>query len=366
MPKTSSRPHSTSDTKEARLMALENFPSGACVRHRLTGQMGLFRELNLGYDLPEVWVQFESETDIRVPTSCNPLDLELIESTKQQMEEISSDSESAASSETVVTVEATDTTVEVLEELTFEEVSERHRLELKVERAFYEAGKALQELRDLRLYRSTHKTFKEYCRERFGFTRFSAYNKIAAASVFENLLTIGQQILPANERQVRDLTNLEPDEQQQVWQKAINLAGGKVPSGRIVKGIVERLKAKPLFKATDFCQIGDVFTLIGLTDGERKYNTCWAIASDVRDFTVMVDVHDGTIAVKPENLKPIDAPDTRCQLPQILKRIRRLRDQGLLDCCAYTILESLGRQTYLTEVQEKVLSCLEEHYKVHS
>ena len=49
--------------------------------------------------------------------------------------------------------------------LTVEEESARDSLERKVERAFYEAGMALMELRDRRLYRSTHATFEEYCRD---------------------------------------------------------------------------------------------------------------------------------------------------------------------------------------------------------
>ena len=77
----------------------------------------------------------------------------------------------------------------VLEELTEDEQRERLHLERKVERAFYEAGKALKELRDRRLYRSTHKTFEEYCRDRFQFTRQSANYLIAAAGVVENLTT---------------------------------------------------------------------------------------------------------------------------------------------------------------------------------
>lgn len=40
-------------------------------------------------------------------------------------------------------VEVRTATIEVLEELTEQEVAERHRLELKVERAFVEAGTAL-------------------------------------------------------------------------------------------------------------------------------------------------------------------------------------------------------------------------------
>ncbi len=55
------------------------------------------------------------------------------------------------------------TAVEV-PELTEEEQRDRLHLERKVERAFFEAGKALIELRDRRLYRSTHKTFDEYHR----------------------------------------------------------------------------------------------------------------------------------------------------------------------------------------------------------
>jgi hypothetical protein len=34
--------------------------------------------LNLGFALPEVWVKFESDNEVRVPVSCNPLDLELV------------------------------------------------------------------------------------------------------------------------------------------------------------------------------------------------------------------------------------------------------------------------------------------------
>ncbi|WP_339382508.1 hypothetical protein [Nostoc flagelliforme] len=61
-------------------------------------------------------------------------------------------------------------------------------MERRVERAFFEAGKALTELRDRRLYRSTHKTFEDYCRERFGFSRRQPYHLIEAAVIFDNLV----------------------------------------------------------------------------------------------------------------------------------------------------------------------------------
>ncbi|MCC5660327.1 hypothetical protein LC608_25790 [Nostoc sp. XA010] len=117
-----------------------------------------------------------------------------------------------------------------------------------------EAGKALTQLRDRKLYRSTHKTFEEYCRvrpwrwrsHRFGFTRMAAALKIASVKVMENLSTNGLQksdgskskkmstnglqILPTNERQIRPLTKLEPQQQREVWIQAVEEAGGKTPS----------------------------------------------------------------------------------------------------------------------------------------
>lgn len=276
---------------------------------------------------------------------------------------------------------------EVVEELTEDEVKDRYRLELKVERAFVEAGKALSELRDRRLYRSTHRSFEQYCQDRFGFSRQSANFKIAASEVVrnlttfscqnnsdnadENLTTFSCQVLPTRETQVRPLAKLEPEEQLEVWEQAVERAGGKVPTERIVKaevlrhkGIVERLKEKHHIPATESYTINDVFKLTALLGPERKYNGCWAIAKSVNDFTVVVDVHDGTLTVKPDSLKPIDEPDVRRQLPELLKRIKRLRDCGLLDRVAYTILESLGRQTYLTEMEDKVLTFLEKQYKI--
>ncbi len=358
MPKTKSRHNSTSDTKEARLAAAESFTRGDRVRYSVTGKQGVFQEINLGFALPEVWVQFESDSEVLVPTSCNPLDLELLDRALQPDEETLAMSGLSEPEATSVT------TVEVLEELTKEEASDRHRLELKVERAFYEAGAALRELRDQRLYRSTHKTFEEYCRDRFGFNRMAAHFKIAAATVFENLYTNGIQTLPTSERQLRELTALEPDQQCSAWKEAVEHSEGKVPSGRIVKGIVERLKEKPLFPAIDFCQVGDVFTLTRLEGSERKYNGCPCVAVELKHFTIEVDIYDTTLAVKPENLKPIDRPDAHRQLPQILKRIKRLRNLDLLDRGAYHVLEGLGRQTYLTDLEADLLAFLEQRYGI--
>lgn len=265
------------------------------------------------------------------------------------------------------------TTVEVLEELTPDEERERHRLEIKIDRAISESWLALKQLRDRRLYRSTHKTFEEYCHDRFGYHRRHCYQLIDAAAVVENLCAIGAQksldingaqILPTSERQVRPLTKLQPVEQVIVWQQAVSEVGGKVPSGRTVKGIVERLKEKPLFTASNFCCVGDVFTLTLLEGTERKYNGYPCVAVELKHFTLDVDVYDMTLTVKPENLKKIDDPDVRRQLPAIQQRIKRVRNVGMLDRGTNYVLDGLGRQTYLTDFEEKLLSFLEKEYGI--
>jgi hypothetical protein len=115
-------------------------------------------------------------------------------------------------------------------QLTYEEERDRLHLERKVEKAFHEAGSALKEIRARRLYRSSHDTFEFYCRERFGFTRQAANYLIAGASIYENLTTNGCQILPTSERQVRSLNGFESTHQCQIWTKAVDVAGGVVPS----------------------------------------------------------------------------------------------------------------------------------------
>jgi len=261
--------------------------------------------------------------------------------------------------------EATRVIPEVVEELSPEELEARQQLELKVERAFFEAGKALRELRDRRLYRSTHRTFEDYCRQRFNFTKASAYYLIAAANVYDNLLACQPKvdILPTKEKQCRHLAKLEPEEQRQVWQEAVEQADGNVPSERIVKGIVDRLKEKPLPQIPLSYKRNDAFILQGLTATERRYNGCWAIAREILDFSLIVETHDGKLQVKPENLDPIDDRAVRHQIAALLKRIQQLRKREL-DRGAEVLLESFGKRTFLTEVEEGLLSWLESFYKV--
>ena len=255
-------------------------------------------------------------------------------------------------------------TTKLLEELSLEEESERHRLELKVERAFYEAGAALAELRDKRLYRSTHNTFEEYVLDRFGMKRAHSYRLIEAVAVVNNLTSCLQfgDILPVNEAQCRELAKLEPAQQPTAWLESLKRTGGKkAPPAVTVRGVVTEIKERDAVPPAIPYQVGDVFLIVAKSGEFRKYNGCWAIATAVNDFTLDVEVYDATLTVKPDNLELIDSPAESEQVRAIAARIKRLRECEL-DRGAYPILESLRRHTYLTPLEEELLAFLEKRY----
>lgn len=264
------------------------------------------------------------------------------------------------------------------EELTEDEQRLREHLERQVEKAFYLAGLALQSLRDKRLYRSSHKTFEEYCRDRFGHSRQKSNYLIAAAGVFDNLTTIGcqnlsedlttnsLQILPTNERQIRPLTKLEPNQQCEVWLSAVESAGGRMPSGRIVQDIVQRIMERT--KVPNPYRLGEVCQFVVKDNPDlRGKGGCWCIVSQVNEFSCTVMVWDGEYTVKVEHLKSFDYSDADCeQMHSLCLRIAKLRSSAKLEDVAYAHLKHLGelKRPYLTPLEEKLLGFLEQEYGI--
>ncbi|QLE53262.1 hypothetical protein FD724_35685 (plasmid) [Nostoc sp. C057] len=251
-------------------------------------------------------------------------------------------------------------------ELTEQEQSDRLLLERKVERAFFEAGKALTELRDRRLYRSTHKTFEDYCRDRFGHSRRQSYLLMDAAVVFDNLMKKCDpmdHILPTNERQVRPMTKLEPHQQQEVWVKAVEQSGGKVPPARIVKNVVQQIMERTQVPNT--YQLGEVCQILTKDNPElRGKSGCWAIVSAVNDFSCTVKMWDSEYAVGLQHLKSFNYLPEECQQMQLISdRISRVYSD-LLEETVKSLLQSLGKlnRPYLTAVEEKLLSVVELEY----
>lgn len=107
-------------------------------------------------------------------------------------------------------------------------------------KAFYEVGNALAEIRDSRLYRETHKTFEDYCRDRWDIARRTAYQMIESYDVVENVRH-GAHKLPVNERQARPLTKLEPEQQVEAWQQAVETAPDGKVTAKHVKKVVNQI-----------------------------------------------------------------------------------------------------------------------------
>ncbi len=125
------------------------------------------------------------------------------------------------------------------------DVAERSRLqelELIVEhglQTFYEVGKALDEIREQKLHRDTHKSFEAYCQQKWGIARRTAYRFIDAAKVMDNLCPIGHKI-PTKENQVRPLAGLSPELQLEIWQEALESSPNGMPTGAAVQRLVEQ------------------------------------------------------------------------------------------------------------------------------
>lgn len=97
-------------------------------------------------------------------------------------------------------------------------------------KSFYEVGTALVKIRDKRLYRSSHESFEDYCRDAWGFGAKRAGQIIIASEVVESL--------PAeistncrNEGVARALAKVEPSKRAEVVQKAMD--SGKVTASSI-------------------------------------------------------------------------------------------------------------------------------------
>ncbi|MBG1268470.1 hypothetical protein [Nostoc sp. WHI] len=277
-----------------------------------------------------------------------------------------------SSHENPASVTITVTAVEVTE-LSEEEQSLRLHLERRVERAFLEAGQALMELRDRRLYRSTHRTFEEYCRERFNYSRDAAYLKISATVVYENLQkflpTIGRQIpMPTNERQLRFLAKaeLEPSVQADVWQQAVEQAGNKIPSGRIVKDVVDRIRERT--KVPNPYHIGEICILLPKDDPDLRGKAgYWGVVTHVGEYSCTLQTWDGDYTVKIEHLKLLELLDEDCRfMQQLCVRLQQLHQVASRDSSVDWLLQGLGKQAkpYLSSLQAKLLAAVERDYKI--
>src|SRR5258705_13801344 len=126
-----------------------------------------------------------------------------------------------------------------MNELTISEANRLTDLECQMEQdqaAFVRYGNALLEIRESRLYRQSHPTFEDYCRERWQMTKSRANELIRSSKVAFNLVEIST--IQPNEAQAATLEQLEPGQQREVWQKAVATA----PEGRVTAAHVQKVR----------------------------------------------------------------------------------------------------------------------------
>jgi hypothetical protein len=179
--------------------------------------------------------------------------------------------------------------------------------------AFQEHVTFLFIIREEKLWRKSHDSFQGFCSEELGYDQSYVHKLCGAAEVFRNLLPApepaaaisanGQlasvQVLPTTESQVRPLKRLEPAEQPVVWSRAVERAGGKVPTAKIVEEEAERVRPSPKTAehpalnaevrfevATKTLKFGQEVTVAGL---QQLFKWDYKEAAEV--FDLLVDRH---------------------------------------------------------------------------
>lgn len=136
--------------------------------------------------------------------------------------------------------------------LSIEEDGELEALEAVIDRgrkSFLEVAGALVRIREGKLYRKTHTTFEAYCRERWDFSRDTAYDLMAAASVVGTLSGIPNK--PSNVGQALELLPLEdePGATHEVWGLVVaesQATGAPITAAKIKSAVRDYLGAAPL------------------------------------------------------------------------------------------------------------------------
>ena len=95
--------------------------------------------------------------------------------------------------------------------------------------SFIEVGEALSAIREGKLYRATHGTFEDYCREKWSISSSRARRLIDGAEVAQ---TVPMGTL-SSERQARELSRVEPARREEVVQRAVEATHGKLTAAAI-------------------------------------------------------------------------------------------------------------------------------------
>jgi len=126
-------------------------------------------------------------------------------------------------------------------------------------KSFVLVGLRLSQIKTHKLFRGSHRSFHQYCQERFGFGCSYAKRLMEASRCDENLksVPIGTVSTPANESQARVVSNLCAKDQIQVAKRTKEIVGDREPTAKdfedaksqVIPGKASKKTAKPKAKA---------------------------------------------------------------------------------------------------------------------
>ena len=137
--------------------------------------------------------------------------------------------------------------------LNIEERNELERCEVVIKqglKTFVEVGQALMIIRDKRLYKAEYSRFEDYCNEKWNIGRKYANRLINSKKVVENLIS---EIKPQNESQTRPLTQLNKNQQNQVWNSILRKYDTIKITRKIVTKEVQRFKDDGKNSFEEYC-----------------------------------------------------------------------------------------------------------------
>lgn len=121
--------------------------------------------------------------------------------------------------------------------LTAAEKRRRKKIEEKIGKGLHDAWIGLRDIRDGKLYRSTHDSFEAYCVDIWGYKKGQGYHVAQAGDVVAGLLESGAVVLPMNERQARELTTLTSEEAKMVME----VVKQSSPTGKITAAHIKQV-----------------------------------------------------------------------------------------------------------------------------
>ncbi|MEU6721592.1 hypothetical protein ABZ897_60000 [Nonomuraea sp. NPDC046802] len=192
--------------------------------------------------------------------------------------------------------------------------------------AYWAAGKALQVIRDARLYRADYPTFEEYCEQRWDMSRSYANRLIRAWPLTERLVPIGTK--DPSEGQVRELLPLAAhhgeDAAVTVYQTVIETDGVQVTAA-VLKGAVDALPEGD-FDATEavkhirayLAQLGTSENTAPETDAVESFTAETGRLRTILQRVVKRDILRGAARDHPEEVR-----QTLTELRTLLDEIER-------------------------------------------